>query len=122
MQKALLQRNIPLSQALSDVMGATGQRIIRAIVAGERDPRTLAALRNDRCQKDRDDIARALAGTWREEPLFVLKQALALFDCYTAQLSACDAQIERAFSVMQPRFEPAPEEPLPARPTTPPRK
>ena len=51
MQKALLQMNMQLSQALSDVTGPTGQRIIRAMVAGERDPHPLAALRNDRCHK-----------------------------------------------------------------------
>jgi hypothetical protein len=122
MQKALWQRNIQLSQALSEVMGATGQRIIRALVAGERAPRTLAALRNYRCQKALDEIARALTGTWRAEHLFVLKQALALFDCYTTQRSACAAQIEGAFSLIKPRFEAAPEEPPPLRPTTPPRK
>jgi len=52
MQQALLQMNIQLSQALSDVTGITEQRIIRAIVAGERDPHTLAALRNYRCKID----------------------------------------------------------------------
>jgi transposase len=72
MQQALLQMNLQLSQALSDVTGDTGQRIIRAIVAGERDPRTLAAWRNYRCKKDEDEIALALTGTWREEHLFVL--------------------------------------------------
>jgi transposase len=51
-QKALLQMNIQLSQVLSDVTGATGQAIIRAIIAGERDPHKLAALRNYRCKKD----------------------------------------------------------------------
>src|SRR5689334_20542364 len=59
MQKALLQRNIQLSQALSDVVGVTGQTIIRAIVAGERDPRELAKLRNYRCKKDEDEIIKA---------------------------------------------------------------
>jgi hypothetical protein len=110
-----------LSQALSDVTGATGQRMLRAIVAGERDPRTLATLRHDRCQKDGDEIAQALPGTWRKEPLFVLTQALALVDFYPTQRSACDAQIERACSVMKPRCEPTPEAPLPIRPTSPPR-
>ena len=109
MQQALLQMNIQLSQALSDVTGTTGQQIIRAIVAGERDPQHLATLRNYRCKKDAHEIARALTGTWREEHLFVLTQALALFDFYTAQLSVCDAQIERAFSVIKPRFELAPD-------------
>jgi transposase len=121
-QKALLQMNIQLSQALSDVTGATGQRIIRAMGAGERDPRTLAALRHYRCQKEADEIALALTGTWREEPLFVLKQALARFAFYTTQLNECDAQIEHAFSVIKPHFDPAPEEPWPLKPTTPPRK
>jgi hypothetical protein len=122
LQKALLQMQMQLSQALSDVMGATGQRIIRAIVAGDRAPRTLAALRNDRCQKDLDEIARALTGPWREEHLLVLKPALALFDFYTTQLSEWDAQIACAFSVINPRFEVAPEEPPPSGPSTPPRK
>ena len=115
-QTALVQMHMQLSQALSDVTGTTGQRIIRAMVADERAP-PLAALRNDRCQKESDDIARALTGPWREEHRLVLKQALALFDCYTAHRSECDTQIERAFSLMRPRFEPAPEEPLSTRPT-----
>ena len=122
MQQALLQMNIQLSQALSDVTGTTGQRIIRAIVAGERDPHTLAALRNYRCKKDADEIALALTGTWREDHLFVLKHALALFDFYTAQLHECDAQIEWAFSVIKPRFEPASEEPVPPCAMLPPRR
>jgi len=122
MQKALLQMNIQLSQALSDVTGDTGQRIIRAIVAGERNPQHLAGLRNYRCKKDAQEIALALTGTWREEHLFVLKQALALFDFYTAQLSECDAQSEHAFAVIQPRFESTPTAPVPAGPPPPPRR
>jgi transposase len=96
--------------------------MLRAMVAGERAPRSLAALRNDRGQKDGDEIAQALTGPWREEPLLVLKQALALVDCSTIQRSACDAQIARAFSVMPPRFEPAPEGAVPAAAATPPRR
>ena len=122
MQKALLQMNIQLSQALSDVTGTTGQRIIRAIVAGERNPQHLAALRNYRCKKDADEIAMALTGTWREEHLFVLTQALALFDFYTAQISACDVLIARTFSLITPRFEPAPEVSIPAPATALPRR
>lgn len=123
MQKALLQMNIQLSQALSDVTGTTGLRIIRAIVAGERDPHTLAALRNYRCKKEAEEIALALTGTWRAEHLFVLGQALALFDFYTVQLSACDAQIEGTFSVIRPRFASALTAPsLPESPTPPRRK
>ena len=122
MQQALLQMNIQLSQALSDLTGLTGQRIIRAIVAGERDPQRLAALRNYRCKKEADEIAMALTGTWREEHLFVLTQALALFDFSTTQLSACDAQIERVFSVITPRFETTDEASEATLPRTPPRR
>lgn len=102
MQKALLQMNIQLSQALSDVTGETGQHIIRAIVSGERDPFKLAELRNYRCKKDEAEIAKALTGTWRDEHIFVLKQALELYDFYTAQLQACDAEIERTYALIRP--------------------
>ncbi len=77
MQKALIQMNIQLSQVLSDVTGKTGLAIIRAIVASERNPHTLATLRNYRCKKSEEEIALALTGTWREEHLFVLRQSLA---------------------------------------------
>lgn len=116
MQKALTQMNIRLDQAVSDVTGQTGLAIIRAIVAGERDPHKLAALRNYRCQKDEEEIAKALAGTWREEHLFVLKQSLELYDFYTRQIEACDAEIERTYSAIRPHWpdpDPDDQEPLP---------
>jgi transposase len=105
MQKALLQMNIQLSQALSDISGTTGQAMIRAIVAGERDPHKLAALRNYRCKKDEAEIAKALTGTWREEHLFILKQSLELYDFYTNQLEECDAEIERMYSLVRPDWQ-----------------
>ena len=89
---------------------------------GERAPQTLAALRNDRWKKDADEIALALTGTWRAAPLFVLQQALALFDCYPAQLRECDAQLAQAFSVITPRFESAPAAPVPAEAPVPPQR
>jgi len=103
-QKALIQMNIQLSQALSDVVGVTGQAIIRAIVAGERNPRQLANLRNYRCKKDEDEIIKALTGTWREEHLFILGQSLGLYDFYTQQIEACDREIERAYSLIRPEW------------------
>ncbi len=80
MQKALLQMNIQLSQAVSDMTGITGRTIIRAILTGERDPQTLAAMREPGCKKSEEEIGRALTGTWREEHLFILKQSMALYD------------------------------------------
>ena len=104
MQKALLQMNIQLSQAVTDVMGMTGQKIIRAIVAGIRKPEELATLREAGCQHSEEEIAKALTGTWREEHLYVLKQSLELYDFYTAKMEACDAEINRQYGMTRPEW------------------
>jgi transposase len=106
MHKALLQMNIQLPQVLTDITGVTGLAIIRAIVAGERDPVVLAQLRNPACKSTEEQIARALTGTWRAEQIFVLQQALALFDHYTALVLECDAQIEQHCAQIPSRREP----------------
>jgi hypothetical protein len=105
MQKALLQMNLQLPAVLSDVMGETGQLIIRAIVAGERDPLKLAQLRFPGCKSSEDEIAQALTGTWQPEHLFELQQALELVDFYTRQLTQCDAELERRFAAVKPRWD-----------------
>lgn len=102
MQKALLQMNLQLTQVLKDITGVTGMTILRAIVAGERDPVQLAQARDKRCESTPDEIAKALTGNYRPEHLFALKQALALYDFYTAQLRECDAEIERQFRAIKP--------------------
>src|SRR6202158_1780118 len=73
-QKALTQMNIQLANVLSDVSGMTGQAIVKAILAGERDPYQLAALRNWREKASEEEIARSLEGNWQEDLLFVLQQ------------------------------------------------
>jgi transposase len=78
--------NVQLERVLSDMMGVTGQAIIRAIVAGERDVLTLAQLRNPACKSSEAMLAKALTGTWKPELLFVLTQALVIYDVYTAQM------------------------------------
>ena len=107
MQKSLVQMNMQLTEVLSDVTGRTGQAIIRAIVGGERDPVQLATLRDGRVKANEAEIARALQGTWREEHLFVLGQALALFDAYQAQMAGCDAKLESLLQCLS-RFEAVP--------------
>lgn len=94
MQKALTQMNIQLSTVISDVVGSTGQRIVRAIVGGEREPTKLAALKDVRIRATEDEIARSLTGMWRLEHLFALKQALAAYDFVHGQLAECDVEIE----------------------------
>jgi transposase len=103
MQQALKLMNLQLREVLTDITGTTGLAIIRAIVAGERDPVKLAQLRNPACKSSSEMIAKALTGTWKEEQLFVLQQALTLYDAYTRQIAVCDARIEQALQAMQSR-------------------
>ncbi len=91
--KALTQMNVQLDNVLSDIMGKTGQLIVRAIVAGERDGAVLAGLRDGRCKAAAATIARSLRGTWRDEHLFALEQALERHDALQGQIAACAARI-----------------------------
>jgi transposase len=95
LQKALEQRNVKLAEVVSDVIGVTGLAILRAILAGQRDPLQLAKLRHAKCHRSEAEIARALYGNWRAEHLFALRQALEWYETYQAKLSACDDCIER---------------------------
>lgn len=94
MHKALEQMNVQLHKVVSDVAGVTGMRILRAIVAGERDPRALARLRHRRVKATEEVVARALEGTYREEHMFALKQALQAYDFFHQQLADCDEKLE----------------------------
>jgi transposase len=94
MQKALTEMNLQLHHVVADITGATGLRIIRAILAGEHDPRVLAGLRDYRCHASAAIIEKALTGNYRAEHLFALQQALALYDAYHEKVTACDARIE----------------------------
>lgn len=94
MQKALEQMNVKLTEVVSDVVGVTGLAILKAILRGERDAKKLAELRHGTCKRSEADIARALEGTWREEHLFALKQAMELYELYQRLLIECDRQVE----------------------------
>jgi len=103
MQKALTQMNIQLANVISDVAGETGQKILRAIVAGERDGLALAKLKNSHIRASEDEIARSLQGSWRAEHLFALKQALDAFDFCGTQLAECDAQVQAQLQALHVR-------------------
>jgi transposase len=105
MQKALHLMNVQLTNVLSDITGLTGMTIIRAIVAGEHDPLTLARYRDPRCASSEAEIAKALTGNYRPEHLFALQQALELYDFYNDQIKACDAQIERMYADFEPQID-----------------
>jgi transposase len=94
MQKALEQMNVKLAEVVSDITGVTGMAIIKAILAGQRDPLKLAKLRNHKCKRTEAEIARALYGNWRDEHLFTLRQAVELYEIYQEKLRVCDQQLE----------------------------
>jgi transposase len=114
MQKALTLMNLQLTRVLSDISGETGLAIIRAMVAGERNPQALARLRDRRCAHSEADIAKALTGHYKHEQLFALSQALEAYDFYDRQMRTCDAEIERLYQRLPPA--PAPQSDMPAPP------
>jgi len=113
MQKALTVMNLRLTNVLSDISGVTGLKIIRAIVAGERNPHKLALFRDDRCSKSEAEIAKSLEGHYRPEQVFVLKQALDLFDFYDQQMQSCDLELEKMYQKFDPPQDPGTPPPSP---------
>jgi transposase len=95
MQKALEQMNLKLTQVLSNIVGTTGLAILKAILRGQRDPAKLAKLRDPRCQNPEATIAQALTGSYRDEHLFALRQALDRWEFHQKQLRQLDEVIEK---------------------------
>jgi transposase len=102
MQKALTKMNIQLANAISDISGVTGQKIIRAIVDGERDGRALARLRHGTIQASEEEIAHSLQGRWREDLLFELEQAVKDYDHHHEQMKECDRELKKYLGAIEP--------------------
>jgi len=112
MQKSLDQMNVRVHRAVSDIDGVTGMAILRAIVAGERDARKLAKLRDPRCRKSEEEIAEQLSGHWREDHLFSLEQSLKMYDAIQERIAAYEQEILHRLAAMQReelREQPAPK-------------
>jgi transposase len=117
MQKALQQMNLLLHNVVSDITGITGMKIIKAILAGERDPRVLARNRDERCHNTTATIAKSLVGNYREEHLFALRQAVDLYETYQAKIADCDHAIIKQVEKQPDRSDdgpPTPEKQVPA--------
>ena len=118
MQKALHQRNVLLPKVVSDITGVTGMAIIQKILDGERNPVKLAKLRNVHCTSSADEIANALQGDYREEHLFVLRQAYQAYHFVHEQLRECDRALERLVQAIDKQVD-ATHTPVPPRAKTP---
>jgi transposase len=108
MQKALTQMNLQLANVLTDISGATGQAIIKAILAGERDPHKLAEFRDPRVKASEEQIAQSLEGNWQEDLLFVLKQEHEGYEFCQKQMAECDRQLQQYLQQREDRSHGAP--------------
>lgn len=93
LQKAMEQMNLKLDNVFSDILGKSGQAIIKAILDGERDPRKLSALADSRCKTSKEEIEKSLQATWDEEHLFEMKQSDSLYQTYQQLIMECDTKI-----------------------------
>ena len=117
MQKALQQMNLLLHNVVSDITGSTGMKIIKAILAGERDPQILARNRDERCHNTTATIAKSLVGNYREEHLFALRQAVDLYETYQAKIADCNHAIIKQVEKQPDNSDddpPTPEKQVPA--------
>jgi transposase len=105
MQKALELMNLKLTRVLGDVTGVTGLKILRAILAGQRDPLQLAKLRDRRCKHSAAEIATALDGRYRPEHLTELRCCLALWEKYQEVIAELDAAIAAQLRAMRRQTE-----------------
>ena len=101
MQKSLDQMNVRVHRAVSDIDGVSGMAIVKAIVAGERDPRKLAQLRDGRCHKSEAEIAEQLSGHWRDDHLFSLKQALKMYESIQERIAEYEREMLRRMAEME---------------------
>jgi transposase len=113
MQKALMQMNVQLQHAVSDITGLTGLRIIRAIVEGQHDPTVLAQYRDGRCKASVETIRDALTGNYRAEHVFALRHALDIYDFLHGKIAECDTEIALVLEGLN-SDRAAPTEPIPA--------
>jgi len=115
MQKVLTEMNVQLSNVLSDLSGVSGMTIIKAILAGERDPQELAAKVMPGVKATPEDIVKSLDGNWREELLFLLRQHLELYQIYKQKITDCDLQMRKHLESLGSKAD-IPSQPLGPRP------
>jgi transposase len=102
MHQCLDQMNVRVHHAVKDTQGATGMAMLRAIVAGERDPRNLVKLRDPGCQKSAAEMVELLTGNWRSDHLFNLKQHMAMYDSAASQIAVYEEEIQRRMQEVTP--------------------
>lgn len=95
MQKALELMNIKIHTVISDILGKTGMKMVKAIIAGERDPQILCTLCDPRIKASHEEIIKSLQGIWKEEYLFMLEQAVENYEFLQNQIKRCEEKIQQ---------------------------
>lgn len=80
-------------------------QIIKAIIDGESNPEKLVELRDGRIKSDKSVIAKALAGNYRKEHLFTLKQEFELYNIYQEKVAECDRSIEEYYKTFETKSD-----------------
>jgi transposase len=110
MQKAMIQMNIRLSNVISNIMGVSGQKIIRSIAMGERDIDKLVSLCDKSILSKKKDLVEAsLNGTYTDRHLFELQKELETYDFFEKQIIECDKKIAHVLEKMEeegPEYDP----------------
>lgn len=104
-QRVLEDANVKLTSVISDVLGASGRRILEAIIAGEDDPEKLAALGSERLQCTRDELREALRGRVSAHHRFLLRQHLEMIDHLQGAVEQFEAQIARLLEPFRAQYE-----------------
>jgi len=119
MQQALERMNVKLHDVIAKLTGVSGLAVVRAILGGERDPQRLLALCDTQIQRAKAErVKESLRGTWTEEHLFALRQALQSWEHYQAQIAECDRRVEALLHDIDPG-QPPNARALAARPSRP---
>jgi transposase len=115
MQKALTQMNLQLHNVISDITGASGMRILQAILKGERDPVHLESLCDKGIKAKAEVIRQSLEGNYRAELLFILGQNVARYKNLQSLIGDCESEVGRMIDAAPAKVNLA-DKPLP--PTT----
>jgi transposase len=104
-QGILQDTNIKMSSVITDVFGKSGRRMLEALIAGERNPKKLAAMALGKLKRKRSELELALTGQFTDHHGFIIEAALSLIDMVEGQLAELDARIGELVAPLEPQIE-----------------
>ncbi len=105
LDKVLQDAGIKLSSVASDIMGVSGRSMLRAMVAGSRDPEALAELAQGALRKKLPALREALTGRFSSHHGLLISEILAKLDYLEAAIERLSAEVERLMTPFEPQVE-----------------